>query len=106
MSETRTGEILKIEETKKFSSGFQKRTFILKTNERYPQELPFDLIKDDCDKLDEFNMGDTVEAHFNLRGNENNGRWFVDLTCWKLKPSDGTTAEPSSSELDDDDDLY
>ena len=43
------GSIKLINETKEYgSNGFTKREFILKTNEKYPQEVKLELYKDDC----------------------------------------------------------
>ena len=108
MSESRKGVILKIEETQEFQSGFKKRTFVLKTDEKYPQELKMELHKDDVDHLDKFTEGSPVEVFFNIRGNEYNGRHFVDLVAWKMREADHTAA-PRESEIDDldnDDDIY
>lgn len=85
-----TGQIKIIEPTQSFPSGFQKREFVITTdNERYPQDLKFEVVKDNCAKLDQFGVGDTVTVAFNLRGNEYNGKYYVGLTAWKV-----TNAEP------------
>ena len=104
MSESRTGALLKIEKTQEFNSGFKKRTFVLRTDEKYPQDLKMELHKDDVDHLDNFAVGQTVEVFFNIRGNEYNGNYYVDLVAWKMKEVDAVSAPVSSQ--DDDDEIY
>ena len=87
MSElTKQGEIIAIDEIQTFPSGFQKRQFVIKTTDDgdYPQDIPFDLIKDKCDYTDKFSVGDVVDVHFNIRGNEYKGKYYVNLTCWRI----------------------
>lgn len=84
-----TGKIIEIYPEQSFASGFTKREFVVLTNDRYPQPIRFELLKERCAQLDEFVQGDLVEAHFNLRGNEYQGRYFVSLVCWRLVPAEG-----------------
>lgn len=85
MSEIKiTGTIKLINETQTFDSGFQKREFVVTTKEQYPQDLKIELIKDKCDKLDSFGEGQEVEVAINLRGNEYNGKYYVNLQGWKI----------------------
>lgn len=85
-----TGKIIEIYPEQSFASGFTKREFVVLTNDRFPQPIRFELLKDRCSQLDEFEQGDTVEVHFNLRGNEYQGRYFVNLVCWRLIPAEGS----------------
>lgn len=74
-----------IGDTQTFGSGFTKREFVLREIEgKYQQDIKLEVVKDACDKLDEFNFGDTVTAHFNIRGNEHNGKYYVSLQAWKI----------------------
>lgn len=71
-----------------FPSGFSKREFVVQTEDRYPQPIKFELFKERCSRIDEFQVGDAVRVNFDLRGNEYEGRYFVNLVCWKLSPKD------------------
>ena len=80
------GSIKLIEETKEYgANGFTKRQFILTTDEKYPQEVKLELYKDDCDLLDAYSTGDSIEATFNIKGNEYKGNYYVNLQAWKMK---------------------
>jgi len=67
------------------SNGFTKRQLIVTTSEQYPQDLGIDFVKDKCDLLDKFKVGEGVKVHINLRGSEYNGRYFVNLQGWKIE---------------------
>jgi len=83
-----TGKIKLINDTQTFDSGFQKREFVVTTNEQYPQDIKLECIKDRISILDAFSVGDTVKVAFNLRGNEYNGRYFVNLQAWRMESAD------------------
>ena len=90
MSELKcTGTIKQIGELIKFDSGFQKVEFILTTNEKYPQEVKFEIVKEKAEQFLQYNkVGGAVEVDFNIRGNEHNGKYYVNLTAWKVFKAD------------------
>ncbi len=93
-----SGTIKLINETQSFASGFTKREFVITTAaDKYPQDLKFQVVKERCAILDEYEVGQQVQVSFDLRGNEYNGKYYVDLSCWKLQASDGSSPAPSSS---------
>ena len=66
--------------------GFLKREMVITTpDEKYPQDLKIEFIKDNCSKLDTFNVGDEVTVTVNLKGSEWNGKYYVSLTGWKIE---------------------
>ena len=81
---TITAPIHEIQETQTFESGFQKRILVLKTTGDYPQTIPFIFTKERCQALDALKVGQTVTVHYDLRGNEYNGKYYVDLSAWKV----------------------
>lgn len=88
MYETK-GSIKWIGETQSFPSGFSKREFVVTTqHDKYPQDLKFEVVKDKCSLLDTYDVGTAVTVSFDIRGNEYNGKYYVNLSCWKLQ-SDG-----------------
>ncbi len=87
--------------TQSFPSGFTKREFVVTTaHDKYPQDIKFEVVKDKCPVLDDFDLGQDVQVSFDIRGNEYNGKYFVNLACWKLQAADGASkaSSPSSSE--------
>ena len=81
---TLTGKLHAIFDAQTFPSGFVKREFVLETESQYPQLVKFELTKDKISKLDGWNVGNKISVSFNVRGNENKGRFFVSLQAWKL----------------------
>jgi hypothetical protein len=120
------GTIKVIFDEQSFPSGFTKREFVVTTqHERYPQDLKFELVKEKCAMIDAFSVGQPVAVSFDIRGNEYNGKYFVNLSAWKIQATDGsapapaparssasaparaaaTSAEPSPADLRNDDDF-
>lgn len=77
-------------DTQTFDSGFQKREFVVTTSEQYPQDIKMEFIKDKCALLDKYKVGQDVTVGFNLRGNEFNDKYYVNLQAWKIGHNDGT----------------
>lgn len=86
------GEIKKIFDEETFGSGFTKREFVLNTGGEYPQDIKFEVVKDKCAMLDKFAEGQSVEVSFNVKGNEYNGKYYVNLQCWKMTAEAGSNA--------------
>ena len=116
------GKLNWIGTTQSFASGFTKREFVVTTAaDKYPQDLKFEVVKDKCPLLDAFGLGQDVQVSFDIRGNEYNGKYYVNLACWKIQAAGGSSggkretaarqsaapsgSEPSASELRGDDDF-
>jgi single-strand DNA-binding protein len=79
------GTIKQIGNKQIFDSGFQKVEFILTTDDKYPQDIKFESLKDDADNFIKYNHpGDAVEVSFNIRGNEYKEKYYVNLQAWKV----------------------
>jgi len=80
-----TGKIKVIFDTQTFPSGFTKREFVVTIGDsQYPQDVKFELIKDKCSWLDNFQQDQEVTVSFDIRGNEFKGKYYVNLNCWKI----------------------
>jgi hypothetical protein len=81
-----TGTVKVIMDAVTFDSGFSKREFVVTTDDdRYPQSIKFECVKDRCKLLDDIKPGQRVTVSFDLRGNEYKGRYFVNLSAWKVE---------------------
>lgn len=89
------GSVKIVFDTQTFSSGFQKKEFVLTTKEQYPQDVKFELVKDRIDLIDAYKPGDNLKVHFNVRGNEYNGKYFVNLQAWRIEPIGSNQSVPS-----------
>lgn len=88
-----TGKVKVIMDTQTFDSGFSKREFVITTQEQYPQDIKMECVKDKTAMLDSLSEGSDVEVSFNVRGNEYNGRYFVNLQAWKIKGGTATSED-------------
>lgn len=79
------GKIKLIMDEQRFDSGFFKREFVVTTQEQYPQDLKFELLKERTEMLNGKNVGDELTVHFDVRGSEWQGRYYVNLVAWKLE---------------------
>ena len=118
------GDIHTIGDTTEYgNNGFTKREFVIKLtgegeNTDYPNYIALELIKDKCALMDSYNIGDEINAQFNLSGRlwSGNGRpekCFNSLQAWKIdalgsdQANNGQEPPPgdysdSSGDFDDD----
>lgn len=81
-----TGTVKIIQEPQTFASGFSKRELIVTVPDgNYPQDISLEFLKEKADLLNDLNVGDEVTVSFNLRGREYNGKYYNNLTGWKLQ---------------------
>ena len=87
------GTIKVIMDVMTFGSGFTKREFVITSgDDKYPQDIKMEFVKDKTALLDRFRPGQRVKVGFEIRGNENNGKYYVSLSAWKINPADGSDA--------------
>lgn len=104
MSELKlTGTIKQIGEKVTFDSGFSKVEFVLTTNENYPQDVKFEITKEKADNFLQYNkVGNVVDVKFNIRGNEFNNKYYVNLQAWHVASLKSDTPAPQQEEVVDD----
>ena len=92
------GTIKVIGATQEFNSGFTKREIVVTVPDgEYPQDVKLEVVKDKCAELDQFAVGQEVSVSFNLRGNEYNDKYYVNLQAWKVT---ATSPAPQSAQFD------
>jgi single-strand DNA-binding protein len=99
------GTIKIINDTQTFSgSGFSKREFVITTGDsKYPQDIKFEVVKDKCASLDQFKVGQAVNVSFDIRGNEYQGKYYVNLSCWKIQAGSGSGTQSAPSKKNNND---
>jgi hypothetical protein len=101
------GKIKVIGQTKTFGSGFTKRDVVVTTQEQYPQDILVEFTKDNCENLNNYNVGDEVEVGINLRGREWTSpqgeiKYFNTIQGWKIGTTQAeVTVEAHSPDRDD-----
>ncbi len=87
------------------SDKFRKREFVLTTNDKYPQDVLFQLTQGNTDLIDTIRVGEEVEVKFNLRGKEYTNRegkvsYFTSLEVWQVSVQQGTpVAKPTATQI-------
>ncbi len=98
MSYEMSGKLHKKFDTEQKTESFQAREFVvLLEDDRYPQYIKFQLVQDRCSLLDNFEEGNDINVHFDLRGREWNDKFFTNLNAWKLETPKGSE-QPTSKE--------
>jgi len=98
MSNQVKGKIKVINDTQTFDSGFQKREFVVTTNETYQQDIKMEFVKDKCGILDTYKVGQDVLVSYNLRGNEYNGKYYVNLNAWRIESGESVEQATQTKE--------
>ena len=93
-----TGTIKKIFDQQDFPSGFYKQEFVVTTDERFPQDIKLDCLKEKVEMLKNFPEGSAVKVSFDIRGREWNDRYYVDLSAWKIEAADAAGADEAPAE--------
>ena len=86
-----TGTVKVILDLMTFDSGFTKREFVITTDQQYPQHIKFECVKEKTALVDQLSVDDQVKVFFDIRGNEWNDKYYVNLSAWKIESlsSDG-----------------
>jgi len=94
-----TGKLHKKFDTENKTDSFQAREFVIVTeNGSYSQYIKFQLVQDRCSLVDDYNEGDMIKVHFDLRGREWNGKYFTNLNAWRVETGGATeTAAPATA---------
>jgi hypothetical protein len=103
------GKLTKKYETENKSGSFQAREFVIEIESgNYPQFVKFQLVQDRCSLIDDYQEGQGIKVHFDLRGREWQGKYFTNLNAWRIErpsaaavnsaPPAGNDSFPSASD--------
>ena len=84
------GKIKIIGEVQTFGTDFTKRQLVVITDDQYPQLISIDFLKDKCDLLNSYKVGQSVDVSINLGGREwinpqGEAKYFNSITGWKIE---------------------
>lgn len=86
------GKLHKKFETESKTATFQAREFVILISEdNYPQYIKFQLTQDRCALVDNFEEGQGIKVHFDLRGREWNEKYFTNLNAWRVEKVEENT---------------
>jgi hypothetical protein len=79
------GKLLKKYDTQQVTATFSKRELVLEVPGTYVQYVKFELKQAKCGELDAFNEGEQIKVHFNIDGREWQGKYFTNLSAWRIE---------------------
>lgn len=103
-----TGVIIKKQEeptvgVSKAGNEWKKQSIVINTGGDYPQLLQVDFMNAKCDQLAAFNVDSEVTVQINLNGKEYNGKYYTNITGWKISnPADAVTSADQNPAREDD----
>jgi len=95
-----SGTVKKIFDEQTFASGFNKREFVVTTqDDRYPQDIKFECLKDNVELVNKLSEGEPVKVTFDINGREWNEKYFVNLKAFRIESSGAgaNTAQPKDA---------
>lgn len=107
------GKVKLIRDEQSFASGFTKREFVVTTEEQYPQDIQFELLKEKGNLITAYKPGDRIKVFFDIRGREYQGKYYNSLVSWKIEgqgveevrsgaPTPPPPLPPTAAEMEDD----
>lgn len=91
------GKLHKKFETENKTGSFQAREFVIEIDSgNYAQMIKFQLVQDRCSLIDDFQEGQPIKVHFDLRGREWSGKYFTNLNAWRLEKVSADAASAGS----------
>ena len=83
------GKVIVKNDTIKVSEKFSKRTFVVEEPGDYLQLIEVELQQDKCSLIDSIQVGQVIEAHYNLRGRswtnpQGEVKYFNTIVVWKV----------------------
>lgn len=96
------GRIHYIGEIVPVSDKFQKRDFVIETNDKYPQKILCQFTQEKVDLLNYYKVGTEVEVNVNIRGREwtnaqGETKYFVTIEAWSINYMNGEEQKPIAS---------
>lgn len=95
MSYDITGRLYKIFDTEQIKETFRKREIVIEQQDgQYPNFVKVELTQDRTGLVDGYSEGDEVTVSFDLRGREWNGKFFTNLSGWRIQRAGGAESAP------------
>jgi len=110
MSYKATGTITHILEpqsgTSEAGKDWKKTTLVIDTGAEYNNIMSFNIFGEEkVDKLLQYNkVGDKVDVDFNVSAREYQGKWFADVSAWKVFKAQEQTPLPTAEEVNEEND--
>lgn len=71
--------------------------YVLETSEQYPKKVLFEVFGDVRINSMAIKEGEEMTVSFDIDAREYNGRWYNQLSAWKVERQSGNKTEPTAS---------
>ncbi len=94
------GTIKVIKDIQQVSANFQKREFVIETNEQYVQTIALELQGSNVDIIDAYAVGEPVTVSIGLKGREwinpqGEAKYFNTIVAWRIQREN---SQPANNE--------
>ncbi len=86
--------------TSKNGNEWKKQEYVLETHEQYPKKVCFQIFGADRISQAAIQPGEELTVSFDIDSHEYNGRWFTNISAWKVARS-AAAAAPSAPVAND-----
>lgn len=86
--------ILEVQTGESAKGTWNKGGYVIETNDKYPKKIAIDLFNDrldDCPKV-----GEIVTSHLNVESREFNGKWYTNISAWKIDKEGVQDVQPTN----------
>ena len=101
-----TGTIKVINATQQITEKFKKRSFVITTEEKYPQDIELETVQENVTILDGLKVGDRVEVSYNIKGREYTKKdgttaYFNSIQAWRIDIQVAPEQTTEASDIED-----
>ncbi len=90
--------------TSKAGKDWQKQTIIIDNGDQYNPKTAISFFAEEKVKmLEKFNIGQEITVGVNISSREFNGRWYNEISGWKISEATASTPNPTLNESETDD---
>lgn len=88
MDNTISGRIIAVMDERsgisKNGSTWKEKEYVIETDGQYPKKCAFKVKGDNIEKFN-IKQGETITAHLDINAHDWQGKWFNDVTAWKVE---------------------
>jgi translation initiation factor IF-3 len=85
-----SGKVKVVNLEQQVSATYRKRDLVITTDEQYPQHVQIEFAQDNCDLLNNLQIGQQVKVSINIKGREwinpqGEAKYFNSIQAWKIE---------------------
>ena len=86
--------------TSKSGKGWVKQHFIIETTEdKFPKKIALSVFGEKVDMLRNVPDGSNVKCSINIESREWQGKWFTDVSAWRIEVASGSSSNGNSNSI-------